>query len=68
MEYLGSGLSARARRPEPSWPTVIATTLRLWLERHPVFGGRGPAVGARVLALAAVALVALGALGAGGAR
>lgn len=26
----------RAHPPEPSWPTVIATTLRLWLERHPV--------------------------------
>jgi hypothetical protein len=24
----------RPRRQEPSWPTVIATTLRLWLERH----------------------------------
>ena len=23
-----------ARRPEPSWPTVIKTTLRLWLERR----------------------------------
>jgi Sortase domain len=27
---------ARQSRPEPSWPTVIATTLRLWLERHPI--------------------------------
>jgi hypothetical protein len=30
----------RTPRPEPSWPTVIATTLRLWLERHPVAIGR----------------------------
>jgi len=35
------------RLPEPSWPTVIATTLRLWLQRHVLpefryrlFGGR----------------------------
>ena len=26
--------AGRPRRPEPSWPTVIATTVRLWLERH----------------------------------
>jgi hypothetical protein len=25
--------------PEPSWPTVIATTIRLWLERHPIVVG-----------------------------
>jgi sortase (surface protein transpeptidase) len=29
-----------APRPEPSWPTVIETTLRLWLERHPVVVAR----------------------------
>jgi hypothetical protein len=27
---------AGARRPEPSWPKVIATTVRLWVGRHPV--------------------------------
>src|SRR5580698_10472947 len=59
MEYHGTRLSARARRPEPSWPTVIATTLRLWLERHPLLGKRGPNR-KRALALA-VAAVALGA-------
>jgi hypothetical protein len=25
-------------QPEPSWPTVIATTVRLWLHRRPVAG------------------------------
>ena len=64
MEYLGGGLPTRARRPEPSWPVVIATTLRLWLERHPVFGGRGTRRRRAVVALAAVALVVLGGLGA----
>jgi hypothetical protein len=64
MEYLGGGLSARPRRPEPSWPVVIATTLRLWLERHPVFGGRGTRRRHAMVALAAVALLVLGGLGA----
>src|SRR5579871_5799293 len=40
MEYRGTGPPGRAHRPEPSWPTVIATTLRLWLERHPIIIGR----------------------------
>jgi len=35
MEHRGTGPASRTPRPEPSWPTVIATTLRLWLERHP---------------------------------
>jgi hypothetical protein len=61
MEYRGTGLSARARRAEPSWPSVIATTLRLWLERHPVFGGKGPRGRRVTIALALVAIVALGA-------
>jgi len=68
MEYHGRGLSARARSPEPSWPAVIATTLRLWLERHPVFGRRGTRRRRAVMALAAVALVVIGALGPGAAR
>jgi hypothetical protein len=29
---------AKSQRPEPSWPTVIATTLRLWVDRHPLVG------------------------------
>jgi hypothetical protein len=61
MEYRGTGLSARVRRSEPSWPSVIATTLRLWLERHPVFGGRSPRGRRVVAALALVAVVAVGA-------
>jgi hypothetical protein len=40
MEYRDTGPPGRAPRPEPSWPTVIATTLRLWLERHPIVIGR----------------------------
>jgi LPXTG-site transpeptidase (sortase) family protein len=39
MEYHGTRPPARTPRPEPSWPTVIATTLRLWLERHPIVVG-----------------------------
>jgi hypothetical protein len=40
MEYRGTSAPRRPPpRPEPSWPTVIATTLRLWLERHPVVVG-----------------------------
>jgi hypothetical protein len=39
MAYHGTGPPVRTPRPEPSWPTVIATTLRLWLERHPVVVG-----------------------------
>ena len=40
MEYQNTGFSRRPSPPEPSWPTVIATTLRLWLERHPLPGRR----------------------------
>jgi hypothetical protein len=61
MEYQGTRLPTGARRPEPSWPTVIATTLRLWVQRHPLLG-RGATRRRRVaLALAAGVLV----LGAG---
>jgi hypothetical protein len=61
MGYQGTRMLARAQRSEPSWPTVIATTLRLWLERHPVFGSRGTP-GKRVAwALIVVAVVALAA-------
>jgi hypothetical protein len=38
MGYRHTRFSGRQARPEPSWPTVIATTLRLWLERHPIPG------------------------------
>ena len=47
------------RLPEPSWPTVIATTLRLWLQRHPVAGLK--ATGWRLLALVACAVLAVSA-------
>ena len=33
MDDHGTG-PKRPRRPEPSWPTVIATTVRLWAQRH----------------------------------
>jgi len=61
MEYRGTELSARARRPEPSWPSVIATTLRLWLERHSIFGGKPPRRRRAAVVIAAVAIVAIGA-------
>jgi len=39
MEYRDAGSSRRGPGSEPSWPTVIAATVRLWLERHPVVVG-----------------------------
>jgi len=63
MEERGTRGAAAARRSEPSWPTVIATTVRLWLERHPV---RRPAASARtLLVLAGVLAVAVAAAAAG---
>jgi hypothetical protein len=65
MEYHGR-LPARARRGEPSWPHVIATTVRLWFERHPLFGRHplpaSPGTRRRriVTALVAVAVIAVG--------
>ena len=50
---------AGARRPEPSWPTVIATTIRLWVSRHPVAGLK--ITGWRLLALVACAVLAISA-------
>ena len=77
MEYHGTRLSARTRRPqparnqqagpdgdphtEPSWPTVIATTLRLWFERHPLLGRRASRRRRALAALAALVVIALGA-------
>jgi hypothetical protein len=48
---------------EPSWPTVAATTLRLWRQRH-ARGRRPPAARRQraILALSAAAAMALGAL------
>jgi len=48
-----------ARRSEPSWPTVIATTIRLWVDRHPVAGLK--ITGWRLLALVACAVLAISA-------
>ena len=61
MEYHGTRLPTRARRSEPSWPTVIATTLRLWFERHPIVGRKGTHGHRVAVAVAAVGVVALGA-------
>jgi hypothetical protein len=64
MEYHGSRLGTQRRRrepAEPSWPTVIATTVRLWAERHPVFGRRAAGRRRITAALVAVAVVALAA-------
>jgi hypothetical protein len=57
------GQQQYSRRLEPSWPTVAATTLRLWLQRH-TRGGKRPTSRRQrgVLALSAVAAMALGAL------
>jgi hypothetical protein len=59
MEYRNTGFSRRPSRPEPSWPTVIATTVRLWLERHPVPGRRW--TWGRLAVLLVVLVSALGA-------
>jgi hypothetical protein len=48
-----------APRSEPSWPTVIATTIRLWVSRHPVAGLK--ITGWRLLALVACAVLAISA-------
>ena len=53
-----TGMPGPGRRPEPSWPTVIATTVRLWLERHPAAGTRALRGWRGVLAVALV--IALG--------
>src|ERR1700758_2106074 len=59
------GVSRESRpQPVPSWPTVIATTLRLWLQRHvisarPNRGQQGRYWG---LGLTVLAVVVLGAV------
>ena len=55
----GAWSHAGARRPEPSWPTVIATTVRLWVGRHPVAGLK--VTGWRLLALVGCAVLAVSA-------
>ena len=55
MAYGGTGRPQRLKpSPEPSWPTVIATTVRLWLERHRGVGRR------LVLPAALIALLGIG--------
>ncbi|HEX6523672.1 MAG TPA: hypothetical protein VF070_27285 [Streptosporangiaceae bacterium] len=57
MDDHSSWSSASARRPDPSWPTVIATTVRLWFERR-----HGRKVSVRlVLGLTIVAVIAIAA-------
>jgi len=50
---------AGGRRSEPSWPTVIATTVRLWVSRHPV--SRLKVTGWRLLALLGCAVLGVSA-------
>jgi hypothetical protein len=62
-QHRGLTPATPSRRPAPSWPTVLATTVRLWLERHkaprmrPISARRRLAV----VLLSAVIVVALGA-------
>jgi hypothetical protein len=63
MEYHNTGFSRRSPQPEPSWPTVIATTLRLWLERHPVPGRRWTWGRLAVLLAVLISAVAAGVIG-----
>jgi hypothetical protein len=55
--------ATHGRREEPSWPTVLATTVRLWFERHRVPRMRPVSSRRRlaVILLSAVIAVALGA-------
>jgi hypothetical protein len=60
---MGEQAARGSRRLDPSWPTVAATTVRLWLERH----GRGDKRSTTrrhrgVLLLSALTAMALGAL------
>jgi hypothetical protein len=57
------GQQQYGRRLEPSWPTVAATTFRLWLQRRNEAGRRLASRRRRgVLVLSAIAAVALGAV------
>jgi hypothetical protein len=48
-------------RSEPSWPTVAANTLRLWLERHHLVKQRSPGRRRFLVLLSALAAMAVGA-------
>jgi hypothetical protein len=60
MEHHNTGLTRRTSRSEPSWPTVIATTVRLWLQRHPVAGRKAGRGRRSVLVAALVVVIAAG--------
>jgi hypothetical protein len=62
-QHRGLTSATHGRRAEPSWPTVLATTVRLWLERHKAPRMRPVSSRRRlvVILLSAVILVALGA-------
>jgi hypothetical protein len=55
----GTWPHAPAQRPEPSWPKVIATTVRLWVDRHPVAGLK--MTGWRLVSLVAGAVIVVSA-------
>jgi hypothetical protein len=55
----GTWPHARVQRSDPSWPTVIATTVRLWVSRHPVAALK--VTGWRLLALVGCAVLAVSA-------
>jgi hypothetical protein len=62
-QHRGLAPAPHGRRAEPSWPTVLATTLRLWFERHRIPRIR-PVSGRRrllTILLSVVIVVALGA-------
>jgi hypothetical protein len=68
MEYHNtSGWSQRKSRSElrsePSWPTVIANTVRLWFQRHPLPGGKPLRSRRRVLVAVLVIAVVAGVVG-----
>jgi len=63
MEYQNMGFSRRPSRTEPSWPTVIATTARLWLERHPLPSRRWTWGRLAVLLAVLISAIAAGVIG-----
>jgi hypothetical protein len=59
---MGEQATRGRRQLDPSWPTVAATTVRLWLERHGNGGRRSTSRRRRgVLVLSAVVAMAVGA-------
>jgi hypothetical protein len=64
LEYREARSPGRVQRSEPSWPTVIATTVRLWIERHPLALPRALQGKRAVLAVVAAGLLGAGTAGA----